>query len=625
MGKSLLHWTSFFLAVPTMLVCLQAESESIDFQSDLWKIENGSVVEFLDRRALTGTATLKDVVFRDGILEFDIAVTGARGFPGIEFRIQSPGNLEQFYVRPHKSGLPDALQYQPMINGSSTWQLYHGEGYTAVASLPRDKWIKITIEISGTQGRVFLDSAEEPALVIHDLQHGMSSGAVRLTSPPNRTAYFSNFRYKEEIDSGFEELRPVQTPVGTYTRWELSQAFPVSSVDQDRYPSAEFLETVEWKEIEADPEGIVNVSRFIKRSGMAPEVVLARTQLHSSVGEARGIRIGYSDMVSVFLNGKILFTGLSEFRRRDATFLGAMGLNDLLYLPLEAGENELLLMISESFGGWGFQVRDLDAVYKAQGMEKLWTTEKIFRVPESVVYDPVDEVLYVSNYDGYRPSSAQGLQSISKLGIDGEVISTEWVSGLRNPTGMALRNRDLFVVERGGVVVIDLESESIVERYPIKGSRFPNDIAIDGQGRLYVSDSGANVVHRIVEGESEIWLPAGRIKQPNGLWVHDGRLLLGTSSDHSIKSVDLETKEVSTLARFRSGIMDGLKVDGHGNILFSHWQGRVYRLGGSGSPQLVLDTTASETKCADFEYVPEKGLLIVPTFEDGAVTAYRMP
>jgi sugar lactone lactonase YvrE len=128
-----------------------------------------------------------------------------------------------------------------------------------------------------------------------------------------------------------------------------------------------------------------------------------------------------------------------------------------------------------------------------------------------------------------------------------------------------------------------------------------------------------------VDGDSETWLPAGRIKQPNGLWIHDGRLLLGISSDHSIKSVDLETKQISTLARFRTGIMDGLKADGDGNILFSHWQGRVYRLGGSGSPQLVLDTTASETKCADFEYVPNKRLLIVPTFEDGTVTAYRLP
>ncbi len=34
-----------------------------------------------------------------------------------------------------------------------------------------------------------------------------------------------------------------------------------------------------------------------------------------------------------------------------------MGWYDTLYLPLVAGENELVVAVSEDFGGWGIQAK----------------------------------------------------------------------------------------------------------------------------------------------------------------------------------------------------------------------------------------------------------------------------
>jgi len=34
--------------------------------------------------------------------------------------------------------------------------------------------------------------------------------------------------------------------------------------------------------------------------------------------------------------------------------------NDALYLPLEEGDNELVFVVSESFGGWGLVARLAD-------------------------------------------------------------------------------------------------------------------------------------------------------------------------------------------------------------------------------------------------------------------------
>jgi hypothetical protein len=70
------------------------------------------------------------------------------------------------------------------------------------------------------------------------------------------------------------------------------------------------------------------------------------------------------------------------------------------------------------------------------------------------------------SHHGPRPSRGAGLQSISKLTADGRVAALQWVSGLNNPTGLAVRKNILYAVERAGVVVIDVPSAKIVSRVP---------------------------------------------------------------------------------------------------------------------------------------------------------------
>src|SRR5262249_32529870 len=60
-----------------------------------------------DAANATSYAVIKDVSFRDGTIEVDLAGqpaagagAGARGFIGIAFRIQSDGRYEYIYLRP---------------------------------------------------------------------------------------------------------------------------------------------------------------------------------------------------------------------------------------------------------------------------------------------------------------------------------------------------------------------------------------------------------------------------------------------------------------------------------------------------------------------------------------------
>jgi sugar lactone lactonase YvrE len=71
--------------------------------------------------------------------------------------------------------------------------------------------------------------------------------------------------------------------------------------------------------------------------------------------------------------------------------------------------------------------------------------------------------------------------------------------------------------------------------------------------------------------------------------------------------------------------MDGIKIDKDGNYLISHWEGRLYRVTPSGEVTKLLDTSAPDLRCADFDYIAARDLIIVPTMDGGVVKAYRIP
>lgn len=90
-------------------------------------------------------------------------------------------------------------------------------------------------------------------------------------------------------------------------------------------------------------------------------VLYARAAVESERNKVKNLEIGYSDDVSVFLNGNILYRGRSAQGFRDPGFLGIVNPEiDAVYLPLKKDTNELVLAVSELGGGWGFICRLTD-------------------------------------------------------------------------------------------------------------------------------------------------------------------------------------------------------------------------------------------------------------------------
>jgi len=596
--------------------------EIITFDSDQWQIYNGKIVEHLGRQALTGIAFLKDLDFQNGIIEVDIAVDGTRSYPGINFRIQSPQNYEKFYMRPHRAGLyPDALQYSPVTNGITEWQMWNGAGYTTGAAIPENEWIHLKIEVNGTRAKIYLNNDEQPALDIYDLKHGLSSGTIGLNGP---SAFFSNFSYRETENLDFGAPQTIHYPTGMVMDWEITQPFKITQADFEKTPQQQDLEDIEWQNAKADRSGLVNIGKYYGMQGREPVCVFARTYIYADEDKVKEYKFGYSDAVSIFLNGEIIFFGNSAYQKRDPSFLGIIGLNDAVFLPLKTGKNELIFLVAESFGGWGFMVQDGKHIEKGDEITEIWETSRDFKVSESVLYDPKRKVLYVSNFDQFNQGNPNIKQSLSKLNMKGEVVELEWSGELTNPLGMTWFNDKIYSAERKSIAVIDPETGNITDRIEIPESVFLNDIAIDQSGTIYVSDSRKDVIWKCADGSCEEWLVGPDVLDPNVMYMFEDKLLFGNSGDEYLKSVDLSSKEVKSIAKLGPGFIDGIRPDGKGNLLVSHWEGRLYLVGMDGKVTKILDTTAPGYYIADFEYIPETGIIYIPTFYDNRVMSYKL-
>ncbi len=159
----------------------------IPFNSPRWKVKGKTPYEELHLgkpalRLQEGGLLLEDANFKNGIIEFDIALAPDRYFPAIEFRMQDENNYEQYYIRPHQSGNPDAMQYTPVYNDLPSWQLYHGPGYSNAALLPVDRWMHIKLVISGSEGEVYFDQDTTPVLFIRHLKRDVASGMIKLNN-----------------------------------------------------------------------------------------------------------------------------------------------------------------------------------------------------------------------------------------------------------------------------------------------------------------------------------------------------------------------------------------------------------------------------------------------------------
>ncbi len=349
-----------------LFAAVEGRAENVPLDQEHWDIQGqrGKFVEHLGRPSLllsAGLALVKDAKFTDGVIEFDIAVAKRRAYTGVVFRVQDPRNFEEFYIRPHQSGNPDANQYQPVFHNVDAWQLYYGEGYSAPTQYEFDRWMHIKIAVSGKNAEVYIRDMETPALFVNELKRDVQTGGVGLIASSEPT-YFSNFCYTAQDHQPLKGKPKAPRPAlpGTVMTWQVSQVIPGKALEKKYQLTPADKEQLTWQKLDSESTGLTNLARLHGLEGPR-NTVFARVTLHSDREQIKKVRFGFSDRVKVYFNDRLLYAGDDSYASRDYRFLGTMGLYDELYLPLQKGDNELWFAVTENQGGWGVQAVIEDA------------------------------------------------------------------------------------------------------------------------------------------------------------------------------------------------------------------------------------------------------------------------
>jgi DNA-binding beta-propeller fold protein YncE len=254
----------------------------------------------------------------------------------------------------------------------------------------------------------------------------------------------------------------------------------------------------------------------------------------------------------------------------------------------------------------------------AQHLEKVWQTTADLKTPESVLYDQERDVIYVSNING-DPAQKDGNGFISILNPDGSVKNLEWIKNLNAPKGLAIFKAKLYVADIDQLVEIDIEKGTITAKYNAPGAVFLNDVTANMDGKIFVSDTRTAKIHVLDKNKFTVWIEGKPFENPNGLMAEKGKLLVG---DNNIYEVDIQTKKINTLIKDAGGV-DGLEKNREGDFVFSNWPGKIF-IQKNGETIKLLDTTEQKMNTADIDYDLKHDLVLVPTFFDNHIVAYKI-
>lgn len=250
---------------------------------------------------------------------------------------------------------------------------------------------------------------------------------------------------------------------------------------------------------------------------------------------------------------------------------------------------------------------------------KLWETDTLLKVPESVLFDADNKVLYVSNIEGTEPWAKDGKGSIAKVDLDGKILAAEWISGLNSPKGMGLHKSKLYVADMTNIVVIDLKKGVIEKTIAVEEAGGLNDLSVGSDGVLWVSDSRNKKLYKVENDKPTIYLE--NLKGPNGVLMRGKDLyVLDAGGMYAVN----EDRTLTLVTEGMEGGTDGIENISGNDFLVSCWQGSIWHINEKGEKQLLLDTKAEKKNTADIGFDPATKIVYVPTFWKNSVVAYQL-
>lgn len=257
------------------------------------------------------------------------------------------------------------------------------------------------------------------------------------------------------------------------------------------------------------------------------------------------------------------------------------------------------------------------AIAQTHQLEKLWETDTVVRIPESVLPDFKKEILYVSQIEG-NPSAADGKGGIAKIGLDGKIIDLNFTTGLNSPKGLGRFGNQLYAADLSEVVVINIKTGKVINKIAIDSAKVLNDVTVDAKGIVYVSDSKTLKIHRIEKGKVTTFLT--QVNGVNGLKAIGNDLYI--MSGPKFMKADSKGNLIQITTLSCGG--DGLEPVGNGDFLVTCWAGHIFYVTADGKIETLLDSEAQKMNNADLGYDTINHILYVPAFFAKKVVAYKL-
>jgi outer membrane protein assembly factor BamB len=254
--------------------------------------------------------------------------------------------------------------------------------------------------------------------------------------------------------------------------------------------------------------------------------------------------------------------------------------------------------------------------------------------PESVLYDPQQDVYFISNINGgLLDRDNNGF--ISRVNAQTLAVDLKWVEAGKNgvtldgPKGMAIVGNTLFVSDVTGVRKFDRRTGAPQGEIPLPGATTINDLTMDGT-RVWASDTGivpASGLTFFSTGTDAVWkiendhatkIASGRdLKQPNGLaWVN-GALWVATFGGAEVYQLD--GGAVKNAIQPPRGQLDGLVALPDGTFFVTSWDGMAIYRGNTHAFEPILQAIPNP---ADIGYDNKRHLLLVPASSSNRVTLH---
>jgi hypothetical protein len=281
-------------------------------------------------------------------IEAEIAVPGPNGFIGLVFGARDSRNYELVYISPGNDGNPGEIQYDPIMNGSSTWQIYNGPSYQAPAPFPAGSWSTFAIDVYPHGVSVYVGNDVSPRLVVSNLQHGRTHGNIGFWG--NLPGYIRNLSVENIQPSAIakKEANLQRLANASYiTEWLVSE--PSLSRDFENYDGT-------WTSAIVEENGCLNFNRLYSAGEKA--VVRAKHSFSLKEASESTLSFGFSDRIRLHVNDQVVYEGETRWNPPgdDGRIRG-----DHARVPIhwKAGENTIIAEVTnvECMFGWGLAVK----------------------------------------------------------------------------------------------------------------------------------------------------------------------------------------------------------------------------------------------------------------------------